>query len=562
MDTNLVFVKTPIGDEAVRQSTRVVKRNLRMVLVQVDGKLSVAELSAKIGSPKLVEGALRELEADGYIAPTLEAVSVWEEGVRKAMAKAAEPISEFSTFGPANVRTDARTGDSGYSRAMASNFSTFGKSTLTKRPVENAVSISPAPVVVEKKKVARDRAPLPWIRIIFIAILGSFFVGLGVLVFYPYDKLIPRLEAATSQYLQLPVRIGAVQLKYLPKPVLLLSNIKLGERGDSTIETLALPPLSLLGSGKHEIQRVEIAGLAVAADHLLDLPLFAGVAPNAPGLISVRQIVIDRMSIKAGDLALEGLLGEITLRADGVAEKTRFQSVDHSIRLSVLPTASGISLAIEGYGWKPFPNSSIAFDSLQAKGQLQRGKLLIQSFDTTMLGGVMKGSWLLDWSAGLTMAGDATLARLDARRVTAAFAPKLRLDGEVAGTLRLRGSGPDTAAMWHNVEAGLDLAMGNGVLHGVDLGEVIRRGAGSVVRGGSTKFDHLSGQLAIGPRQFTGRAMQLDAGMMVASGQFSATPDQRVDAALTVTMQSSVAIQRLPVKVSGTLPDLLSVGGR
>lgn len=38
MDPKLVFAKTPIGDEAVRQSTRVVQRNLRMVLVQVDGK--------------------------------------------------------------------------------------------------------------------------------------------------------------------------------------------------------------------------------------------------------------------------------------------------------------------------------------------------------------------------------------------------------------------------------------------------------------------------------------------------------------------------------------------
>ena len=61
MDKYLVYVKTPIGDEAVRQSTHVVKRNLRMVLVQVDGKLSVAELSTKIGNSQLVEAALREL---------------------------------------------------------------------------------------------------------------------------------------------------------------------------------------------------------------------------------------------------------------------------------------------------------------------------------------------------------------------------------------------------------------------------------------------------------------------------------------------------------------------
>ena len=62
MDLGLVYVKTPTGDEAVRQSTHVVQRNLRMVLVQVDGKLSVAELAGKIGNVQLVEDALWKLE--------------------------------------------------------------------------------------------------------------------------------------------------------------------------------------------------------------------------------------------------------------------------------------------------------------------------------------------------------------------------------------------------------------------------------------------------------------------------------------------------------------------
>ena len=65
MDANLIYAKTPIGDEAVRQSTRVVQRNLRMVLVQVDGKMSVEELSNKIGNSRLVHAALRELEEGG-----------------------------------------------------------------------------------------------------------------------------------------------------------------------------------------------------------------------------------------------------------------------------------------------------------------------------------------------------------------------------------------------------------------------------------------------------------------------------------------------------------------
>ena len=69
-----------------------------MVLVQVDGKLTVAELGVKIGDPRLVEGALSELEEGGYIAPTLEAVSVWQESklrVERLKASAASGISSF-----------------------------------------------------------------------------------------------------------------------------------------------------------------------------------------------------------------------------------------------------------------------------------------------------------------------------------------------------------------------------------------------------------------------------------------------------------------------------------
>ena len=126
MDQKLIFAKTPIGDEAVRQSTRVVQRNLRMILVQVDGKLTVAELGVKIGDPRLVEGALSELEEGGYIAPTLEAVSVWQESKLRVERLKASAASGISSFGAKS----GVPGDSRQETSAASNFSTFGKPIL------------------------------------------------------------------------------------------------------------------------------------------------------------------------------------------------------------------------------------------------------------------------------------------------------------------------------------------------------------------------------------------------------------------------------------------------
>ncbi len=552
MDKYLVYVKTPTGDEAVRQSTHVVKRNLRMVLVQVDGKLSVAELSTKIGNRQLVETALRELEADGFVAPTLEGVSVWEEGVRKAHVKPALPLSDFSSFEQASTRS----ADAGYSQAMASSFSRFDQSTKPKKPERVFTQITAEPVLAENKEFAMKGKPFQWARVLLFLVFGGVFAVLGILFFYPYDNLRPRIEAAATQYLQMPVRIGSVQFVFLPKPNLLLSGIQIGEQGDSTIESISLPPFALLGSGRPEIQRISVSGASFSVDDLHQLPFFVSTARNSPAIILVHRVEFERLSFKAGDLVLDGLNGEMLLRNDGRVEKTEFQTVDRSIRLSALSSPSGLLLNIEGYGWKPFTHLSLTFDSLLAKALLQRGKLIVQSFDSTLLGGVIKGRWLFDWSNGMTMAGDGSLARLDARKVSATFAPKLALEGEMAGVFRLSGNGINSPDMWRNAEAALDLSMGNGVLHGIDLGEAVRRGNRAVTRGGATKFDLLSGAITFKQNQLVGNNIQLDAGRMLANGQFFATVGQRVDATLVVTMQTSVSTLRSPVRVSGVLPDL------
>jgi len=107
MDQNLVFAKTPIGDEAVRQRTRVARRDLRMVLVLVDGKMTVAELGAKLNDSRLVENALRDLEQGGYIAPTLEAVSVWQQS-KLQLEKLKPPVASSSSPGSSSQRLAGR----------------------------------------------------------------------------------------------------------------------------------------------------------------------------------------------------------------------------------------------------------------------------------------------------------------------------------------------------------------------------------------------------------------------------------------------------------------------
>lgn len=560
MDTSLVYAKTPIGYEAVRQRTRVVQRNLRMVLIQIDGKTTIEELSVKMGNPHMVEGAVRELEEGGFIAPSLKMASICTASQSSSREDQVSALSQFSTFGPKTLTPPESKGES----LAGSGFSSFGKPIIASSNSKNAVSVmsDTAPERVALPVHDYESKRIPVMKWGLLGSCGALLVLFGLALFYPYDNFKPAMEAAATRFLQTPVEIGHMGLTLLPQPQLNLLDVRIGDVGDSRIEAIRIAsPLGLLRDGPYRISSVDVVGAKLAANRLVALPMFSSSSGAVDGDIVLRRVRFERSEVSIRDIALRDIAGEVVFKADGSVENATFQAVDRSIRLNAIPTPQGLLLSIEGMAWKP-DGSPVSFNSLQAKGLLSKNKLLIQNIDTTFLGGILKGSWLLDWSNGLVMAGEGSLIRVDCRQVSAAFAPALKLEGDLGGALRLRAAGRDWASMWKNLEATLDADVTRGILYGIDLGEVARRGGASEVRSGSTKFDRLRTNITINSGRIKGRDIQLDAGMMKATGQFVANSDRQVDAQLTVRIQTSVSSLRVPVRVSGVLPELTAFGSR
>lgn len=566
MDSNLIYAKTPTGDEAVRQSTRVVQRNLRMVLVQVDGKMSVEELSAKIGNPRLVQAALRELEEGGYIAPALEAASVWEESKKAALVSEQQshppPMSQFSVFGP---KTNAPLSSRGANSA-ASNFSSFGKPIL---PTRNGVSeggfrpsMAPPPYRAEpEERVSEPSAPRFSRRHVFLGVFALLLLAVATLFFYPYDRFKPAIESVATSYLGAPVKVGHVGVALYPMPHLKLSAITIGNGEDegAISEVRIASPWVLLGNAPSEISRIEVSGARLSAKQLVVIPFFKGESSKFAGT-QIRLVHIDHSQVSLSkDLAFQEIYGQLIFRPDATLEKASIENADRTLFVEAQPSPLGIALSIEGRAWQP-AGTATAFASLQAKGVLQAEKLLIQNIDTTFLGGILRGNWLLDWSNGLAMAGDGTLNRIDTRKLAAAFVPSLKLEGDMSGTLKLRSSGTNWEALWRNADAVLSTEITRGVFNGVDLGEAARRNGDSSVRAGTTKFDRLRSTVTVTPKQVASKDLRMDAGMVTAQGQFVAGRDGQVDGSVTVTLQTSVSSMTVPLRIAGILPDLTAVG--
>lgn len=548
MDPEIIYAKTPVGDEAVRERTRVVQRNLRMVLLQVNGSLSVRELIAKIGNQQLVESALRDLEAGGFIA-------VSANGVRREETPAAgdwfSVASEFSTFGPKSGITPPA------ADSKQAAFSAFGKPVLSAPPGPQTSKIEAGPPAFTEERVA----PLAWGRWLAGTLGVVVLVLIGVILFYPYNNFRPGLEASLTQWFGAPVRIGGVGMNLLPRPALRLSDVSIGAGSESRLAVVSLEaPYALLGRKPYRVDRVVVSGGVLVADRLVNLRLF-GARPEQLEEIFVRRIELEEVTFLLGDLTTPAFSGDILVRNDGSAEKAVLRSADGALRVQAAPSPQGVVLNIDGLGWRP-ADTALRFDSLQATGLLQKNRLLLQRLDTTFLGGILKGNWLIDWSAGMVMAGEASMARLDASRVSSVVLPALKLEGELSGPLRMRATGSGWHDMLKRIEANVDAEIGRGLWTGVDLGEVARRGPGAIVRSGATRFDSLAARLELAGGRVNARSIMLDAGLMTARGRLVVEADGQVDGSLTVQAQSSVNRIVVPVRLSGPLGDLTLLSGR
>lgn len=554
MDSGLIYAKTPIGDEAVRQSTRVVQRNLRMVLVQIDGKTTVQELSEKIGNQRLVESAIRDLEQGGFIVPNSEAAAAWAGDRPDRRRDQVSAISQFSSFG----KQPTAGAPSLLPESRSSQFSSFGKPVFPAKA--EPVSLPP----IRRKSTEPPESDIvhgerkgPWGRLGLLAVFALLVVLVGA-VFYPYDRLRPGIEQAAGQMLGVPVRIDSVSLDLLPVPQLVLSGVAAGI--DESPHASEVRIDSLLGLALHGVQDVRSIVLRDARVNLAHLAALSAQKPLARGA-SPLKVRVQGMSIDAAPgLNLGRFNGQFEI-SGGALVSANLESPDRTLLLKLGSGSDGPAMSIEGRGWQ-LPGSPVVVDSLQATLEFGADHLRLRNIDALLLGGALKGAWRLNWANGLSMDGRATLARIDASRVASTLALPWRIEGDLDGTLDLLGRAERGELLWQGTTARLDAVMTRGALHGIDLGEAARRGRSGSVAGGSTRFDRLAGQVEISAAGSRMHNLMLDAGLLTATGNLDAAPGGRLDGSLLVAVSSSVSKLTLPFRVTGQLPNLQLSAGR
>lgn len=599
MNDDLIYCKTPDGERALVQRTRLVQRNLRNVLILVDGVASVADLTRKLGDGSFLRASLAELVRGGFVEtieenrvrhglesatgvedepntapapaiedtpvslpPQLESVSaVGSQEEQQAEPSEAPPLSEpvVADEPPAYVRRQQsepfwrRWNIARKPVAASANCASAAAEALDLRRTEQEIK----PVKVRIKPIRRGVASRPrwrwWAQttVALLVLVACLFVALVV---FPYDRFRPEIQERATAWLGRPVTVGEIRFALMPQPGITLERVRVGGEQGVVLGTVrGLPsPFSLLGDrwrvGTVVLERPLIDERAIQA--LLDprrLP--------SRDSIGVMRVAIEGATVSIAGMGLEDVSGAIELRPEGGIDEIELRTKDGNLRLTAAPKAeSSMKLTLNGAGWRMPWRGGLPIDSIEAEGLLERKALRIDNLGLRTLGGTITGSASVDWPQQVALSVQANLVRVNLQRLLALLEPALRAQGDLSGKFALRANAPSLEAAGRAIYGGGSFSLERASLDGFDLVEAVRTRSENPIRGGTTKLEDFAGSISVDSNGWRLSGLRGSSGVLSTSG-YLRQAGGKVDGIMDVQLRGSANQVNVPVMISGNLAD-------
>lgn len=608
IDPNLVFAKTASGEEAVLQRTRVVQRNIRMVLILVDGNATVAELCEKTGNPQMTRSALLELENDGLVERRAAVDSVWRSdrpSWRGASDEITAPVSEFSSFGGSQQTPPAsssprldETGpnvdalqDQHVERAQPEgklrvvyDAAPSESGTVFFPRAQEAVAVAAEPADGAAARPARliDRwrsfwskadEPLPPVQtagprprllltwplvVVLVLLLPLVFLLLLVLIF-PYLNYRPVAEAALGQSIGRKASVDSLGIDVFPKPGLLLNGVSVpAAAGDSVLaigQIRLQPVLTTLFADKMMFHDVELSDLVLTPAAITDLAQMLGSAARPSARGGPRHVSIEHVEIALAGLGIGDLRGEIALSPEGLLQAVSLHSANRDLTFDARPLATGLSIRIEGLNWHPnTKNSQLGIESFLVQGEWRATTLVAERLEFRVFDGLLTGKATLRTGAEPLLSGDLAFERINARKLADVLDVGVGFLGEGAGRLKFSAAADTWPSLLATLRGEGAFTVKRGSLPGIDLPEALRRAPTvPLALGGATRFEQLSGVVSLTPGFFHFSRLNLSAGAMQSTGYIDIARDLDVRGRMEVQMRGRADHVQMPVLIGGSL---------
>lgn len=558
MAEQLIYAKTAAGEKALDQLTPELPHELRALLDAVDGRASATELKRRSADGSQVDAALEELERRGLIRRLAAKPQLWEVVLGDEPAPdPGNPAVSLRSDPPLNESDTAHRGGllarlcgkcSEWQRRWAAR-----KEERAFRRVYETPSDDDRFTPVKLKPIRRGRrrkwvGPLATVAVLLLLVIG---VLLLVLLF-PYQHYRPEIERRLSAALRDPVSISEVGFSFQPYPNITLKGISVGAEPYAQIRAIrVLPdPFSLFGA-HWVILHARIEGMVIDDRGIgPSVHWLAGTA-GIEGAVRLRSAHFDQLSVDVGDLRVDGLSGELRTTREGNVDKIL---LGHgSLHLELVPAESGYRLSAVGKALTMPFSPRLTFSSLGVQGELRPGLLRLSKIDGRLYDGFLDGSAKIEWTQAASLVADVRLKRISSDRLLAARAPGLSLHGEIGGELHIESRAAKLAGISDNLRAHGEFLVGRGAINGLDLIEAAR--SKRPTRGGTTRFEQLSGELLLDGQACHLSKLKLSAGLMRAEGHLDIGKNGLIGGMMALDLAGAATRIHAALAIDGTLDE-------
>lgn len=413
---------------------------------------------------------------------------------------------------------------------------------------------------------------MKWLKVVGGLLLLLIAALAALPLFLSLDDYVPRLEQEVSARLKEPVKIGSLKAAGLPLPHVTVHGITVGKTQDIMVGKVSVTPdLWSLTSGTKVIRSIEIEGLVLTQKALDKIPAWIPPAPKPgspvpPPAVRVEVIKLDDAVVRLQKATVGPFDARLSLSGEGSLVSASLVTRDGKLKAHVKPDGPRYLIDANAKGWTVPLGAPLHFDELLVKGVATVNDASLSDIRAKLYGGMVSGNATAAWRKGIQARGSAEVNQVEIAPVLKALGRPATLSGKLTAkpvSFSASAARADQLANALRLQSPFDVQ--NGVLNGVDVQKaatsLISRDGG---KGGQTRFDRLSGHLAIdrGTRRLT--RLNVVSGSLSGDGNVTISPQDQLSGRVTARVgTTSVASAAVPLNVSGTLesPMLLPTGG-
>ncbi len=583
----------------MHQRTRLVQRNLRNLLIMVDGQLTVGELVKRFGDKNATHAALSELLASGYIVevatpadfmvdvlpiededrsedvplltsqitltPVPEEVGAAdskvpdiEEIVMSAPEYESLPPPPFHNVvmeDPVNEPEPiVKEGWMDRARALWSGFARRRQTEPERHEPAFGVYAGAAATPSYSPLVFRRQRRLPaWPLLGLYAFVVLLAVLFSVLMLYPYERHLPQIEHEASMRFRDTVKIGSIGFFLTPTPHFGVRDVVVGKDAYLAIGSAQfMPDILSLTNERKALAQLEFSHVVVKDSGLAKLASIAdGHLP-----VDVRRLLVTDFGLVAAGTSMGGFGGEIDLSPSGRMESVRLESSDGTLKLVLRPDKDSFRYTANANSWHPPFNPALTFEILDVEGMLSPSRLVLDKIDGRMLDGAVEGNGMLDWQDGASFSGEFDLQRIGVARFLKVLSSDVTVDGELSAHARLRAHSDKMNDLIPEIDAQGNFAIRRGMIKGFDLAEALRNASSRIqTRGGETRFEQMSADFQWKGQNLRLTNLKVDSGLLKAGGNIGIDGSEQIVGTVDIELKSSSVTRKARQSVSGSARD-------